>query len=244
MAMAPLLRQHARSDLPRRVEPEWLDRLAADDPQARRTRHDLRRINRAMATLSIVVAGLDRVVASRAPRTILDLGAGDGSLMLRVAKQRKSHWPDVAVTLLDRKTSVDALTLAGIRATGWRPDIVTADVMDWIATPATSRWDLVVANLFVHHFAEDDLRRLFAGIASRSQAFFCCEPRRSRFALTGSRLVGLLGAGPVARFDAVTSVHAGFQATELSALWPAEGWRTTEYDAGLFSHCFAAARIE
>src|SRR4051794_3460879 len=133
MADAPAL-----SDLPRRVEPEWLDRLAGDDPQARRTRHDLRRINRAMRTLSIVLDGLDQVSQSVAPKTILDLGAGDGSLMLRVAKQRKVRWPHVAVTLLDRQASIDALTLAGIRATGWQPDIVTADVLDWIAAPASS----------------------------------------------------------------------------------------------------------
>jgi hypothetical protein len=233
-----------RHDLPRRVEPEWLDRLAADDPQARRTRHDLRRINRAMSTLSIVVDGLDRLVAGNAPKTILDLGAGDGSLMLRVAKQRKSRWPNAAVTLLDRQKSVDALTLAGIRATGWQPDVVTADVLDWIAAPATSRWDLVVANLFVHHFTDEQLVPLFAGLATRARAFFCCEPRRSRFALTSSRLVGLLGAGPVARFDAVTSVHAGFTGSELGALWPADGWRTNEYDARLFSHCFGAVLAE
>jgi len=234
----------SRRELPRRVEPEWLDRLAVDDPRARRTRHDLRRINRAMSTLSIVVGGLDKLVDGVAPTTILDLGAGDGSLMLRVAKQRKSEWPNVAVTLLDRQQSVDALTLAGIRATGWRPDVVTADVVDWIAAPATSRWDLVVANLFVHHFTDEQLAPLLAGLASRARAFFCCEPRRSRFALTGSRLVGLLGAGPVARFDAVTSVRAGFTGTELTALWPATGWRTSEYDAGLFSHCFGAVRVE
>jgi cyclopropane fatty-acyl-phospholipid synthase-like methyltransferase len=34
---------------------------------------------------------------------ILELGAGDGSLMLRLAKQRKGQWPQVAVTLLDRR---------------------------------------------------------------------------------------------------------------------------------------------
>ncbi len=42
--------------LPRRVEPELLDDLAADDPRAQRSRDDLRRIHRAMATLPIVRA--------------------------------------------------------------------------------------------------------------------------------------------------------------------------------------------
>ena len=229
--------------LMRRVEPEWLDRLAPEDPLARRSRVDLRRINRAMWTLSIVLAGLDRIAASAKPQTILDLGAGDATLMLRIAKQRKNRWPRVAVTLLDRQRHADALTLAGIRATGWEPTVVTTGIAEWLATPASSAWDIAVANLFVHHFADEALAPMLAGIASRCRAVFCCEPRRSRFALAGGRMVGLLGAGKVARFDAVVSVRAGFRGKELSALWPAgDEWTLSEYDAGLFSHCFLAVR--
>src|SRR5260221_14794624 len=101
-------------DLPRRVQPELLDQLEAADPRAQRTRGDLRRINRILAALAIIRDGLDRIAAKNPPRAILELGAGDGSLMLRLAKQRKAQWPNVAVTLLDRQKSVDTLTLAGI----------------------------------------------------------------------------------------------------------------------------------
>ena len=58
-------------------------------------------------------------------------------------------------------------------------------------------------------------------------------------------MVGLLGAGPVTRQDAVSSVHAGFRARELSSLWPnAQDWVVSEFPAGLFSHCFLAVRKE
>ena len=61
--------------------------------------------------------------------------------------------------------------------------------------------------------------------------------------LAGSHLIGLLGAGPVTREDAVLSVRAGFRARELSDLWPnRENWILHEYPAGLFSHCFLAIR--
>jgi len=233
--------------LPRRVEPEILDRLAADDPRARRTRSDLRRINRIMSTLSIVLDGVDRIVAGKPPRSILELGAGDGSLMLRIAEHRRNAWPGVSVTLLDRQPAIDSRTLERIRATGWNPAIMALDVEDWLVQPVSGRCDLIVANLFVHHFADAALQRLFAGIAARAGAFYCSEPRRTALALTGSHLVGLLGAGPVARFDAVASVHAGFRDGELSAAWPASAhdrWSLREYDAGLFTHCLAAARAE
>ena len=94
------------------------------------------------------------------------------------------------------------------------------DVFDWLARPFAARLDVVFANLFIHHFSAEPLARLLAGIEQRSRVFFCCEPRRSALPLLGSHLIGLLGAGPVTRKDAVSSVHAGFRGHELSDLWP------------------------
>ena len=231
--------------LARRVEPELLDGLAADDPQARRSRGDLQRIHRAMATLPIVERALDRGTSGFEPRTLLELGAGDGSLMLRLAQKRAVGWPNVRVTLLDRLNLVAPQTLNGIREAGWTPTVMALDVFDWLAQHDDSHWDVVVANLFVHHFASGELERLLAGIAAHTCVFLCCEPRRSALALAGSHMVGLLGAGPVTRQDAVSSVHAGFRAPELSSLWPnGQDWVMSEYPAGLFSHCFLAVRKE
>ena len=231
--------------LARRVAPELLDDLAAEDPRAQRSRGDLQRIHRAMATLPIVERALDRCTSGFVPRTLLELGAGDGSLMLRLAQRRAARWPNVHVSLLDRLNLVTPHTLDGIRQAGWTPTVVAMDVFDWLAQPDDSRWDVVLANLFVHHFASDELQRLFAGIAARTCVFLCCEPRRSALALAGSHMVGLLGAGPVTRQDAVSSVHAGFWARELSSLWPnPQDWVMSEYSAGLFSHCFLTVRKE
>lgn len=231
--------------LPRRVEPELLDGLAADDPRAQRCRDDLRRIHRAMATLSIVQRALERGTAGFRPRTVLELGAGDGSLMLRLAQRHACRWPDVRVSLLDRLNLVAPQTLEGLRKVGWSPRVVAVDVFDWLASPDDSRWDVVLANLFMHHFSSSELTRLLTAIEVRSRVFLCCEPRRSALPLVGSHLIGLLGAGPVARQDAVSSVHAGFRAQELSGLWPnLQDWEIHEYSAGLFSHCFLAMRKE
>ena len=229
--------------LQRRVEPEVLDDLAADDPRAQRSREDLRRIHRFMATLAIIRRGLDRGTAGFQPRTVLELGAGDGSMMLRLAGQRAARWPDVRVTLLDRLNLVPPSALDGLRRAGWTPSVVAMDVFDWLAISDERRWDVVYANLFVHHFAGAELRHLLADIAARARVFLCCEPRRTRLPLAGSHLIGLLGAGPVTRKDAVLSVRAGFRARELSELWPdRERWTLREYSAGLFSHCFLAVR--
>ena len=230
--------------LPRRVQPEVLDALGADDPAAQRSRRDLRRLHHAIGTLPILVNALDRSL-DHPPHRILELGAGDGSMLLRLAKCRAARWPGVAVTLLDRQGVVETQTLQGLRALGWTPNVVTADVFDWLDQPTSETWDVVVANLFVHHFKPPELSRLLSAVAARTRVFFCCEPRRAALALLGSHLVGALGVGPVTREDAVLSVHAGFRGQELTAAWPQpDGWRLQEYPARLFSHCLLATRRE
>jgi hypothetical protein len=231
------------SGMPRTLEPEWLDELPADDPRAQHSRRDLRRLHRAMATLSIEMRALDRACAGSPPRGILELGAGDGSLMLRLAQRRAARWPGVQLSLLDRVDLVEGKTFDSFLELGWTPNVLAMDVFDWLQISTIARWDVVVANLFLHHFSDAQLTSLLAGIAARSRVFFCCEPRRGSVPLAASHLVGALGAGEVTRQDAVLSVRAGFRGKELSALWPADaGWQTREYRAGLFSHAFLATR--
>ncbi len=241
--------------LARTVAPEVLDNLAADDPAARRSRRDLRRVHRFMGTRGIVLKALRAlpVRQSRArPLQVLELGAGDGSLMLGVARALAGEWPAVELTLLDRQDLLRPSAVGDYAAAGWTVTQHTADVLDWsagdgVAWPrpqSMQRWDLIAANLFLHHFQAPQLATLLAAVAARTENFFACEPRRAWPAFVGSHLIGAIGANAVTREDAVLSVRAGFRGTELQSFWPAggTGWTLAEYPAGLFSHCLAAAR--
>jgi hypothetical protein len=240
--------------LARVVAAEMLDHLAPDDPAARRSRRDLVRVHRAMGTRSIVSRGWRRLLSPRPssePLRILELGAGDGSLLLGVARSLAPHWPPVRLTLLDRQPVVSPTTLAAYAALGWSAQVRVADVLTWAARSddaapgrASSRWDLITTALFLHHFEPGDLDAVLAAAASRTNRFFACEPRRSWLPLVGSHLVGALGANAVTREDAVLSVHAGFRDGEIGAAWPLGGgaWHICESAAGVFSHCFSAQR--
>src|SRR5690349_21275057 len=127
--------------LARRVEPEILDGLEARDPDAQRSRRDLARLHRTMGTLSTLCAAIEQSSRGIDPRSMLELGAGDGSMMLRLAKKRAKRWPDVKVTLLDRQDSVSADTIAAIRSTGWKPTVSSVDVFDWLAIADETRWN-------------------------------------------------------------------------------------------------------
>lgn len=236
------------------VVDEVLDRLAPDDPAAKRSRRDLLRVHQAMGTRSIVSRAWRRLlapVAAQVPVRILELGAGDGRLLLDVARLLAPHWPPVHLTLLDRQDVVGPATLAGFAALGWTARVRVADVLVWAARSddgaarvAAQRWDLIGATLFLHHFERRPLELLLTAAAARSERFFACEPRRAWFPLAGSRLVGAIGANAVTRADAVSSVRAGFRGQEISATWPHDGgaWQTEETAAGVFSHCFSARR--
>jgi hypothetical protein len=234
--------------LPRIVAAEALDHLPAADPAARRARRDLVRVHHAMGTRALVVRGWQALVSPQraaAPLQILELGAGDGTLLLGVARALAPAWPRVQLTLLDRLDIVDPATLAGYAAMGWAARPETADVLDWAASAAAAPpWDLITTALFLHHFEGRQLAALLAAVACRSQRFFACEPRRGWLGLAGSHCVGAIGASRVTRRDAVLSVHAGFRGHELGALWPGRGagWQAREYAAGPFSHCFGARR--
>ncbi len=233
--------------LPRVLEPETLDHLAPDDPAAQRSRRDLRRVNAFMGARRILADAIVRALpaARTQPLRIVELGCGDGRLMLDVARHGGKRWAGTTLDLLDRQPIVDGATIAAYAAAGWQARARVADVLDWAASKdASERWDLVVANLFLHHFDGEALRRLLAGCATRADALAACEPRRSRFALAASHLIFFLGANAVTRRDGVLSVRAGFVDTEIGAAWPgdAPAWRLDEYDDGLFTHCFCATR--
>ena len=224
----------------RTLEPEWLDHLAAGDPRAVRARRDLKLVNRIMGHARIIAKALRRAHLPEVPR-IAELGAGDGTLLLRIAEVLS--WPrGTHVVLVDREPAVNTGMQARYRQRGCDLTVDAADVFDWLSRESI-RFDVIVANLFLHHFEADALARLFALAAARTNVFVACEPRRAPLPLAGSRMLGLLGCNDVTRHDAVLSVRAGFSGPELSALWPADaGWNVEERSAGLFSHLFVAQK--
>lgn len=229
------------------VTAELLDGLDANDPDAMRSRKDLQRVHRAMGTRAILLSGLKALAAKHPkdrPLRLLEIGAGDGSLMLGVAQALSPQWPRVELTLLDRQNILNQTIIESYAEVGWTVVAKVVDVLDWAKAGVSETRDLVVANLFLHHFQGVQLDAILAAIAQRSSRFFACEPRRDWLALAGSHLVGAIGANRVTREDAVLSVNAGFNGNEISALWPhGDGqWQVQEYSAGLFSHCFRAER--
>lgn len=255
------------------VQAELLDELPHDDPGAVGSRRDLRRINAGMGNAAKVARALNEAFPREPPRRIFDLGAGDGSLLLGVARRMEcsrrpalrsfgnsgsnsdmspptlspataaSKRPSTAAVLVDRQARLQPEIRRRLEAMNWTVQAVVADVFHFCEN-GVGMADAIIANLFLHHFTDVQLRQLFRLVSAKTRVFVSVEPRRSRPASYASRLLLLMGCNSVTRHDAVVSVKAGFAGRELASLWPAEGgWELSEGRAGLFGHLFVARRL-
>lgn len=228
------------------LQPELLDHLPSTDPRAVRSRADLRRINSIMGHAGIFtrlcLPSLKTRAAVPRPLQLVELGAGDGTLLLKLAHGWSKQGVTAQATLIDRQNLISEETRRSFRALHWTVECRVADVfagLEQLQGPV----QLLIANLFLHHFPEKPLRQLLHQAAARTELFIACEPRRALRSWAATRFLPLLGCNSVTRHDAWVSVRAGFRGSELSKLWPHHaGWQLREHAAGCFSHCFVATR--
>src|SRR5690242_6909026 len=101
--------------LSRQPEAEWLDELSAQDPRALASREDLQRINGLMRHVPLLIEAWRRSDPDRWVQTIVELGAGDGTFLLKFARAISSDSRPFKVVLLDRVRLVEPETLDGFR---------------------------------------------------------------------------------------------------------------------------------
>jgi 2-polyprenyl-3-methyl-5-hydroxy-6-metoxy-1,4-benzoquinol methylase len=187
----------------RRIEPEVLDH--APPEVARPNLADLVRINQRFGGHSVLQKTLARVAKPNDAFTLLDVGAASGDSALRI----KQLHPRARVTSLD----VHWTNLEGAP----QPKLL-ADAFELPFAPES--FDYALCSLFLHHFADDEVRRLlhaFGSVAKR--AVIVCDLERHILPylfLPATKRV--LGWNEITVSDGMKSVRASFRAQELVAL--------------------------
>jgi len=183
--------------MPRILQPELLDSLPPDHPDALHNRRDLQRINGLMGNYRWFARTLPPLL--RPHEIALELGAGTGELGLSLAH---------------RGIAVDALDLWPTPRT-WAADRRwhRADLQDFAGY---GDYPVFIGNLIFHQFSDDNLGSLGTKLRASARVILACEPLRRPLSQTIYRLCGpLLGANHVSLHDAHVSIAAGFCDQEL-----------------------------
>jgi SAM-dependent methyltransferase len=227
----------------RTLHAELVDELPADHPEAMGSRRDLRLLNSLMGHTGIMARSLRSVCRRSNSLRLVEIGAGDGRMLVHVARRLGAKWYDVDVVFVDFQDLLLTETKADFAVLNWGARSVKRDILLWLEDTVDEKCDVILANLVMHHFSNEQLKTLFSLAARKANAFIAVEPRRAKFPLFCARWLSVIGCNPVTCHDAPISVRAGFVDRELSALWPSDGnWELKERAAGLFSHHFVARR--
>jgi len=218
---------NARCKNTRIVEPELLDALPASDPAAIRSRRDLRLINALMGNNRWILAQLRQLAPILPHRQNWELGAGDGTLGSSIA--RLPGCESIRLSALDLTPRSPAWPAA------W--DWHQADIL--ATASAAPACDLVLANLILHHFQDDELARIGRWI-SKAHTIIAVEPTRARLPHALAFATRLLGINHVTRADIHTSIRAGFSGTELPQLL---GLDTSTWDVQISTRAMGAYRM-
>lgn len=210
----------------RTLQPELLDSLPPDHPDALHNRRDLRIINGLMGTHRWLERTLRATV--RPDETLLELGAGTGELGRRLHRAglrvagldlwpRPQRWPDDAA---------------------WhRADLRTFD--------RYADYPVIVGNLILHQFPDVELAALGAVLRRHARVIAVVEPERQRLFQTVYRCVApLFLANYVSLHDGHVSIAAGFQRDELGRALglDAAQWTLHQSSTPLGAHRLLAVR--
>lgn len=206
------------------IRPELLDTLPQGHPDAVRSRLEMLQVN--------AIMGNHRWIGRMVRRhretdwRIVELGAGDGSLSMGLLHSG-----------LCAERALHAVDLASPPAC-W-PAAAHWTCGDILSQPLPET-EIMVANLFLHHFTKDQLGLLGSRLSSATRLIVAAEPARYWVhTLTGRLFCELAEFGRVQRYDLPVSVRAGFRGDELrDALALDTSWRTQAC-----SHPFGAYRF-
>jgi hypothetical protein len=179
------------------LEPEILDSLPPDHPDALRNRRDLHLINRLMGNHRWFAQTLPPLL--RNGEQTLELGAGLGELAARLAAEA---------------VAVDGLDLWKKPADWPTPQLWhQTDLLDF---DGFAPYRAVVGNLIFHQFSAAELLALGEKLGQHARIILACEPARRRSSQLGFAVLGrALRVNHVSLHDAHVSIAAGFAGEEL-----------------------------
>ncbi|MGH9359398.1 MAG: methyltransferase domain-containing protein [Terriglobia bacterium] len=199
----------------RTISRELLDDDIGHPAELKASLHDLWRLNRQFGGVSGSLGLLDRVLARTGAQQvrIMDAGAGDGRL---------AGWLQQELARRGLKTCFCALDQRISHLSFWRP---SPDPIQRVAASAMElpfregAFDVVMCNLFVHHFSGEALHKLLREMVRVSKtAVLVNDLERRWLPYLFIRYAPFVAHSPLTRPDGAASVRQAYTRRELAAL--------------------------
>jgi 2-polyprenyl-3-methyl-5-hydroxy-6-metoxy-1,4-benzoquinol methylase len=210
---------HARSSAP-----EIMDDAAQDFAAFSSALRDLERINRMSLAYRPTLRWLDALAQRNGARrlSVLDVGAGGGDMLARIADWGARRGVAVELAALDR--SPHAAAHARARHPGLPVRWITADLFD--LDPA-ERYDAVICALFTHHLDDDLLVRFLRWMEARARLGWLISDLHRHPVPWATVWAGvrLLRMDPMVVHDSTVSIARGFSRADWEGLIARAGVR-------------------
>ena len=215
--------------LQRRVQPEILDSLPPDHPDALHNRRDLRFFNALMGNSRWFAQTLRTQL--RDGDHLLELGAGEGDLGNYLCQ-----------SLPQKKFTYTGLDLWP-QPKEW-PEKLLWQCQDLSTFPDYAQYNVILGNLILHQFEDDVLADLGRQWREHARLLVFCEPARSTLHLRQLPLARLAGINYVSRHDARVSIEGGFREHDLPKILGVDQapWRVTLQHTFLGAYRMVAMR--
>lgn len=183
------------------LQQELLETYPDDHPDAIIGRDELRLVNAVMGNHRWIKRTLRRVY--QPGWSITEIGAGDGALSVQfwqagICEASELHGFDLA-----RRPAKWPAKAAWTQGDLFAQQLPSSEVL--------------VANLFLHHFTDEQLRVLGSSISPKTRIILAAEPeRRWQHTVMGRFFCWLAELHPITRFDMQVSIRAGFRDDELA----------------------------
>jgi SAM-dependent methyltransferase len=215
---------------------EWLDDDLASPEEIRRSFDDLWRINRRLGGLSGCLFLLEKFFAETGVRhaRVLDVGSGDARLASRLQEELAKRGLSAEFVAFDRR--INHLTNCNHFPGGFSRVAGAAPMFPF---PAKS-FDVVMCNLFLHHFSGTQARKMLRGFAElASRAVLINDLERRLLPYFFIRIAWPFARSRVTRHDGAASVRQAYTRKELDILvreagfWDFEIQRLPAFRLGL-----------
>lgn len=210
----------------RNFDPATLELMDRPQPVSSELESDLRnlrQLNRWFGSYSLIEFFLRRWIKSGAKLRVIDLATGSGDIPRLIADYAKRVGAEVQIDAVDQQSAT--LEIAKKLSAGY-PNISFIQV-NILEQQSAEPYDIVLCNLALHHFSEEDAVGVLHRCRELSRKFvLVSDMRRGWLGTIGVHLLtATIFREPMTKYDARLSAARAFSFSELADLATRAGWK-------------------